>query len=327
MNNIKTAIFLTGSGGTISHEVALIDQLIEQKKLTLNQEYTWLFASGTSAITLVAINACFRKDSPTSWDNYFKSIFLETLSDDEIFLKVHPIQWSTHPMRKKLHQLLKITGFSRISDLPFHSTILTTSVNRGKTTWLKSTSPKHSNGDLTDILMASSAIPVLFPPQVINSVFDLPLEIKEGTYAEGANFGIYNNFRKQLKKLNQEHGTIDELLILSPQRDFSPSHNHQHNFSGMNRKEWEEYEDFLEHISLNGFLEFLMELNDANRKKKYAQTIKVSLPETGRVFNLLDFSNQLLKYKHIKNWVEYNPDRLSMELHQFCEEVSSIQVG
>jgi len=324
MSNIKTAIFLTGSGGNISQEVAIIDQLIQQKRVNLNSENTWLFASGTSAITLVAINACFRKENPCSWENYFKSIFLETLSDDEIFLKVHPIQWSTHPMRKKIQQLLKITGFNRIADLPFHSTILTTSVNRGKTTWLKSSSAKHANGDLCDIIMASSAIPVLFPPQVINSVFDLPLEIKEGTYAEGAAYGIYNNFRKQLKKINQEHGTIDELFIVSPQRDFAPLHNSMHNLKGMTRNEWVEYETFLERISLNNFLESLIELNETNKKKKYARSIVVSLPETGRVFNLLDFANQQKKYNHVQNWVEYNPDRLAMELGQFCEGISKI---
>jgi predicted acylesterase/phospholipase RssA len=322
MKHTKSALLLTGSGGNLSQEIAIIDQLIQKNRIQPNPKHTLIIASGTSSINAVAINACFRKETPCSWDNYYKKLFLETLSSDEIFMKVHPVQWSTHAMRNKIGMLLRMAGFSKLSDLPFYTSILISSTNRTKTVWLKSTSEKHENGDLTDILMASSAIPVLFPPQIINSVFDLPLKIKDGTYLEGAKNGLFFNFRKQLKKIIDENYSIDELFIVSPQRFIDPSMSIKHNLSGMTFEERETFDNYLNQISLNEFLNFLKELNAANYKHKIAQKIFVTLPETGKIFNLIDFDNQSSKYDTIYNWLEENPDKLSVELNQFCENIS-----
>lgn len=324
MSHTKSALMLTGSGGTLSQEVAIIDQLIQKNKIEINQKHTMLFASGTSTINAVAINACFCKNSSCSWENYYKNIFLETLSDDEIYMKVHPVQWSTHAMRNKLKMLLDKAGFNAISELPFLTSLLISSSSRTKTTWMKSRSAKHENGDLCDILMASSAIPVLFPPQVINSIQDLPLQIKEGTYQDGNSNGIFFNFRKQLKKIISTHHKIDELFIISPQRTIDPASIIAQKFSGMTMEEQETFGDFLNHISLNGFLAFLLELQVANKNNKIAGKIYVTIPETLEHYPLLDFNNQGIKYQTIYNWFDQNPDKLAVELETFCERISLI---
>ncbi|MFA9392652.1 MAG: patatin-like phospholipase family protein [Prolixibacteraceae bacterium] len=324
MKNTKSALLLSGSGGNISQEVAIIDQLIKTERIQLNQKDTILVASGTSATTAVAINACFRKEHPCSWDNYYKSIFLETLENDEVFMKVHPVQWSTHAMRNKLTMLLRTAGFSQISDLPFHTSLLISSTQRNKTTWIKSKSKKHENGDLIDILMASAALPVLFPPQVINSVYDLPLQIKEGTYAEGAHNGLFFNFRKQLKKIIAENYSIDELFVLSPQRAIDPATNIPDKLSAMTFDEKTTLDNFMEQISLHEFLVFLNDLKQANHKHKFARKISVTLPETGKIYPITDFANQNSKYKMITKWLDENPDKLCVELNEFCENITLI---
>ncbi|MBN2805850.1 MAG: hypothetical protein JXR22_04270, partial [Prolixibacteraceae bacterium] len=124
---------------------------------------------------------------------------------------------------------------------------------------------------MTDILMASSAIPVLFPPQVINSVLDQPLKIKEGTYFEGAQNGLFFNFRKQLKKIVESHGVIEELFVVSPQRSIEPVLDIHHNLSGMTYEEREAFQQYMNRISFKHFLEFLLDLNAANEKHKIAQ--------------------------------------------------------
>lgn len=324
MNHIKSALFLTGSGGNLSQEVAIIDQLINKKLIQPNPENTLIVASGTSAINAVAINACFRKENPSSWENYYKSIFLETLSNEDVYMKTHPIQWSTHAFRNKLAMFLRITGFQKLSDLPFNTSILISSSTRSKTLWLKNNSKKHVNGDLVDILMASGAIPVLFPPQVINSCDDLPLQIKEGTYWEGAQNGLLFNFRKQMKKIIADNLSIDVLHIISPQRAIDPLISINHNLSGMTPDELDIFDNYLNQISLNEFLAFLKELKEANHKHKIARKIVVTLPETGKLFNLTDFNNQTKKYQTTYNWFEAHPEKLAVELNQFCENISLI---
>lgn len=324
MSHTKSALLLTGSGGYLAQEVAIVDQLIQQNKIEINQKHTMLFASGTSAITAVAINACFSKGSSCSWENYYKSIFLETLSNDEVFMKVHPVQWSTHALRTKLKMFLKIAGFNAISELPFFTSLLISSTNRPKTVWLKSRSAKHENGDLVDILMASSAIPVLFPPHVINSILDLPLQIKEGTYRDGNYNGIFFNFRKQLKKIIATNHKIDELFILSPQRTIDPLSIVASKFPEMTAEEQETFTTYLNRISLNEFLAFLLELREANRKHKIAGKITVTLPETLQNYSLLDFNHQNRKYQEIYNWLEANPNQLAVDLEEFCKNISLI---
>ena len=324
MNHTKSALLLTGSGGNISQEVAIIDQLIQKEKIAISQKRTLLFASGSSAINAVAINACFSKNSSCSWENYYKSIFLETLSNEDIYMKVHPVQWSTHAMRNKLSMFLRIAGFSKLSDLPFSTSILISSSNRDKTLWMKTNSAKHENGDLADILMASAAIPVLFPPQVINSILDFPLQIKEGTYWEGAQKGLFFNFRKQMKKIIATNFTIDELFIISPQRTTDPISIASQRFTGMTTEEEVTFNNFLNQISLHAFLTFLLELREANRKHKIAGRIYVSIPETAYNFSLIDFNNQTNKYQVINSWFEENPDKLAIELEEFCEKISIV---
>jgi len=323
MKKLKTAVFLTGSGGTISQEVAIIDQLIKQGKLKFDENDTFLAGFGSGALTLVAINACFRKDNPCSWDDFYKD-FLNSISDDEIFIKVHPTQWLTHPQRKDINLFLKIAGFNSISDLPFNSAILTSSFNEKKTLWLKSTSKKCKELDISDILMASSAIPVLFPPQQLNCLNYTSPTSFSGAYSEGAMFGIFHKIKKQLKKIVDENGPFEEIIIISPKRDYNNSPIKNHDLSALSYSEKVEFNNYMDQISLFGFLSFLSKIQKLNSKKKIARSIKVSYPEINNEFELLDFSNQLIKHDVVEKWLEKNPEKLTINLETRIKELVNI---
>lgn len=324
MSNLKTAIFFTSSGGNFSQEVAIVDQLIKHKKLVLNENDTFLAAFGTGAINLVAINACFRSEKPMSWDHYYKEIFLSTISDEEIFIKTHPVQWCTHPQRKRITQFLNINRFICIGDLPFSSAIITSENLTKKTKWLKSNSDKFKYVDLGDALMASSSLPVFFPPQLLNSVNDLPVSVSDNTYVEGAKNGIFAKFKKQIKEIVSENGSFEQLFIISPQRANSDFLLWNLQYKGMSQQDKHSFSNFLDEISLNQFLVFLFKLERLNWKRKFANKIYICIPEFENEMNILDFSNQMDKYKLTYNWFEKNTNRLAIELDEFNRVVNSI---
>jgi hypothetical protein len=319
MKKLKTAVFLTGSGGTISQEVAIIDQLIKQGKLNFDENETLLIGSGSGALTLVAINACFRKDNPCSWEDFYKD-FIDTISDEETFIKVDPIHWITIPQRKKINELVAAAGFSRISDLPFNSVILTTSAGENKANWLKSNARKEKDLNLTDVLMASSAIPILFPTQQLNNQDDTYSTKFIGANCEGAMLGLFHKFRKQMKKIVLENGPFERIFIVSPSRLYDYNSTMNHDLSPMIPQEKYQINQFFNQISMHGFLTFLIKLQKANSKNNLAKQITVSIPESDDNFGLLDYSNQLEKYALVKNWLENNPDRLAVDISEYIKE-------
>jgi hypothetical protein len=320
MKKFKTAVFLSGSGGTISQEVAVIDQLIKQGKLNFDENETLLVGSGSGTLTLVAINACFRKENPCSWDDFYKN-FLNTISDEETFIKVDPIHWITIPQRKKINELVSSAGFSRISDLPFNSAILTTSAGENKATWLKSSARKEKDLNLTDVLMASSAIPVLYPTQQLNNLDDSYSTKFIGSNCEGAMLGLFHKFRKQMKKIVLENGPFERIFIISPSRLYDSNNTMNHDLSLMIPQEKYQFNQFLNQISLHGFLTFLIKLQKANSKNNLAKNITVSIPGIEQHIGLLDYSNQLEKYANVKNWFENNPNRLAVDLSEYINEI------
>jgi len=320
MKKFKTAVFLSGSGGTISQEVAVIDQLIKQGKLNFDENETLLIGSGSGSLTLVAINACFRRDNPCSWEDFYTKNFLQTISDEDIFIKVDPIHWITIPQRKKINELVAAAGFSKISDLPFNSVILTTSVSENKANWLKSYTRKEKDLNLTDILMASSAIPVIFPTQQLNNMADSYSTKFIGANCEGAMLGLFYKFRKQMKKIVLENGPFERIFIVSPSRLYDYNNTMNHDLSLMIPQEKYQINQFLNQISIHGFLTFLIKLQKANSKNNLAKHITVSIPESDDNFGLLDFSNQLEKYANVKNGFENNPNRLAVDISEYIKD-------
>ncbi|HQN93028.1 MAG TPA: hypothetical protein PLQ09_02845 [Prolixibacteraceae bacterium] len=320
----KTAVVFTGSGGSFSQETAIVDQLIKTGKIQLNEDTTLLIGSGSGALNLVAINACFRKDNPCSWDNFFKNKFIPSIADNETFIKVDPIHWITLPQRKKYNELLQEAGFSTISDLPFDSIILTSVVNENKTKWINSRAKKERELNLDDILMASSAIPVIFPPHQLNSNTESVHSKFLGAHYEGSTCGLLNKFKKQLGKIILEHGPFEQIFILSPKRLFDYSPVIHHDLSMMIAQEKYQFNQFLNHISLHSFLTFLIKLQKNNSKNRLAKTISVSIPEMDQNVGLLDYTDQYDKYVMVKNWFEKNPDRLAIDISAYINEMAFV---
>jgi uncharacterized protein (DUF2132 family) len=323
---MKRAIIFTGSGRTLSQETAIIDQLIKRNRLMPTPEDTFIAGFGSGALNAIAINACFRSENPCSWNNFYKALFVKNIKDEEVFLKVHPVNWNTHPLRKNLNSLLNVTGLQKLSDLPFNTSIATSLQYHSKTQWINSKSLKHAYINISDLLMATMAIPVLFPPQQINMLNDMPSFIPDGSYVEGATNGIGNKFKKHMKKILGANGPFDELYIISPARNNNNNNNNNnkpaHNLSLMNIEEKIEFNDFMENVSLNAFLKFLITLQNMNSKGKVAREIYMCIPQPRTTPNILDFNMQTENYNLVYNWFENNPDELAIDLKKYILSIT-----
>ncbi len=320
MKNLKNAILLTGAAARISQEVALIDQLIQKEGLEIHEESTYLAGYSSGALNVLAVNACFRKENPISWDQFYKNEILESLRNEDIYIKTHPIYWDTLPLRRTIKMFLKKAGLKKLGDLPFQSGILAFNLDKMKTYWPNNLESKFMNIELCDLLMASTAIPVHFPSQRINGIGGLSTGLPDGIYSDGGTGGTFKRFKRHFKDIVNTNTKFDTLHIISPMRD-----NNEIEYNKLNRLKFDHntdnqlINDFFGHMSMQGFLKFLKKLHKANKKYKLANNIYVSMPNMENNTAILDFSCQMDKYDAVKSWCESNPEDLAINLDRFLE--------
>lgn len=134
---MKKCLILTGAGARISQEVALDDLLIKEKVFEINEEDTLLAGFSSGGLNLMAINGCFRKNDPKSWEAFYIEGTLWPLNTSDVYTPNHhklPLN-DTAPLRKTLDKFLADIGVKTISDLPFNSFVLTYSEKQFTTKW------------------------------------------------------------------------------------------------------------------------------------------------------------------------------------------------
>lgn len=320
MKNLTNAILLTGAAARISQEVALIDSLVNQKGLTIDEDSTYLAGFSSGALNLMAINACFRKENPLSWDDFYKDEILNELTNDDVYIKTHPIHWDTLPLRKTIKMFLKNARVKKLSDLPFHTNIIAFNIDKMKTYWAESSKFKNSNIDLCDLLMASTAIPVLFPPQRINSVNELTTGLPGGIYSDGGTGGTFKRFKRNLKKVVKSNSVFEDLHIISPMRETDEIiYNSLHKLNFEHENDTQMFNDYFGNLSMHGFIKFLRKLQKANNQTKLANNIYVSMPNMKNNTDILDFSGQMDKYEAVSSWCSSNPEDVAINLDRFLE--------
>jgi predicted acylesterase/phospholipase RssA len=319
MNKLSTALILTGSHAFISQEVAIIDNLISKRNLQLDPQKTWLTGYSGGAFTLAAINACFREKQPLDWDKDFKESVLFNLTNEKVFIKTHPSYWESIPLRKTVKEFLNKANLTQFSDFSFDTNILVYSTNKKKTIWAGNRTGKNHHVLLPDLLMATMAMPVIFPKYYINGDDDMPTGLPEGKFMDGSFDGVMKKFRKNVKKQIAFNDTFENMYIVSPERNATPPHISKELYKSLMPEERAIVDDFLENLSIEAFLKFLTKIKNANKGEKIAKKIYVSMPHINKETNLLDFNLQAEKYDQISNWAEKNPRDLAIELDGFLK--------
>ena len=328
---MKNALFLTGAAALISQEVALIDKLIEKKGLEISPEQTMLAGFSSGALNIGAINACYRKENPLSWNDYFKDEVLFKIKTSDVFVREKFIPVNTQPLRETLTDFLDNADLNTVHDLTFESFILTFSYRRLTTLWASNLFNQHHQIKLLDLMMATTAIPLIFPDQTIHSLDDRKRKSIKGRFVDGGAGGSFKRFEHYLKKYQNQQGQLDKIYIISPMREVSPEDYEELNkmvpstdLFRMDIKDFKVLRFFMEMISKNGFDSFIKRFHRWTKNHHIANEIYVCIPQMDKNFPLLNFDHQKKQYHSVCKWVDENPDKLAIPLAEYVERFEKL---
>ncbi|MBN1924717.1 MAG: patatin-like phospholipase family protein [Prolixibacteraceae bacterium] len=321
---MKNALLLTGAAARISQEVAIIDKLIEYHELNIDEDNTMFAGFSSGALNIAALNSCFRKNNPLEWNKYYKNEILFNIRNDDVFKKIKFIPLDTIPLRKTIDNFILKAGIKTLGELPFQSYILAFWYRRLKTVWAYSENFKHKALDLSDVMMATTAIPIIFPDQTISSNEKINSSFLKGSFGDGGAGGTFKRFEYYLKKYYKQNGKLDNIYIISPMRelshdDYQDLYNMMPSFEmlKLKLKEVKLLRIFLGMISQNGFDTFIKRFYKWTRKKQIANNIYVCIPRLPQNYPILNFGLQKEQYKSVCEWIDNNRDTFTISLEKY----------
>jgi hypothetical protein len=172
-----TAIIMTGAAARIPQQAAMLEVLYNRGLLK-----DVAFISGVSAGALNAVMLNGILSGKISWDDYRNILF--NLKDSDIFLlqENNKLPVNTEPKYRLFKEIVEDRlGYHTIGDLPIMTEISFNkyiSLGLGRNVYRMCSRKINSETDTTlrlvDILMATSAIPVAFPPVRIENTTTIP---------------------------------------------------------------------------------------------------------------------------------------------------------
>jgi hypothetical protein len=323
---MKNALFLTGAAARISQEVAFVDKLIEHKGLQIDSDETLLAGFSSGALNIAAINACFRKENPLDWNAYFKETVLFNIKSKQVFVKKKFIPLDTYPLRNTVGDFLQKAGMSAVHDLTFPSYVLAFSFLRFSTVWVSNLFNRHQQLNLLDLMMATSAIPIIFPDQSIRTIHNKTIRLMRGRFVDGGAGGSFKRFEYYLKKYVRQEQQFENIYIISPMRDVTQSDYDElykmipaTDMFNMELKDIRLMRYFLEVISQNGFDTFIKRFHKWIKKHPIANNIYVCIPQMDNNFPILNFDKQREQYDAVCQWIDEHPDKLAIPLNEYVK--------
>ncbi len=325
IQKLKTAVLLTGAAARISQEVAMLDKLMDPKGcgLKISQDDTLVAGFSSGSLNLAAINACFSNGSQLGWDTYYKQTVLFPLRNSDVY-KVKFLPFDTAPLRNTIQEFVDKMNCKYVGDLAFYAYILSFSYRKIKTLWACSQNPDDHYLDITDMFMASTAIPILFPWQEISSETGQPREFPEGHFADGGTGGTFKQFDGSIGEYVRQNGQFDNMYIISPMRERAGDEDKEIlELVKGNGATGVDISGFLNHVkslSMNTFLKFIKQLNDWKYNgMAMAQNIYISIPEMDNNFPMINFDLQKPQYDAVTAWIGANPDKLAIPIDEFLK--------
>ncbi len=309
-SSLTTAIVITGAASRIPQEAALLEHL----------EITgWLknvvFISGASsgALNVVLLNAILNNEF--SWERYKKILF--GITNSQVYSSGEKrLPLNTGPLRELLVRIVNDSlGYKVIGDLSFPSAISSTSVRlppprRQAMRFSNRPINEESNPsyNLVDLLMASTAIPVVFPPVRIRNADDFPDE----TFKDGGVFDDRIPYEAVLQYQRFNGEKIDRLIIVSRESDSFKSIQNELEIIGLkDTKVLEGLGEILQNYSQDAFVKKLREFQKGN--PDLAGHTYIYIPEFKENFSMLDFNTMEEQYRVTSEWANRNQPILLSE--------------
>lgn len=227
-----TAVILTGAAARIPQEAALLEELYNRGLL---KDVVFISGVSSGALNAVALNAIL--SGKMTWAEYKKILF--SLNNGNIFTRSDKkLPVNTEPERAFLTQIFeKKLGYKKIGDLPITTSVSFTELKAFDLRRVvyricsrKINQETDTTINLVDVLMASTAFPVAFPPIKLTNMKTIP----DGEYIDGGVGDDHVPFRALLQFEKYRGIGINKVYIISRKSDSIPSVSEELRVLGIN---------------------------------------------------------------------------------------------
>lgn len=212
-----TAIIITGAAAKIAQEAALLQNLYEKGML---KNVVFISGASSGALNAVMLNAIL--EGKLTWKDY-KSI-LGQLSNEKVFKPDgNRLPVNTTPLRNTISSIVcDRLGYRILSDLPIPTSISVVNFKIApfsdrtyRLCNLKINPESDPSLNLVDVLMASTSIPVIFPPSPIKNVRTIP----NVPYYDGGIAADHVPYQALVEYEKFRGVPVEKVIIVSRKRD------------------------------------------------------------------------------------------------------------
>ncbi len=315
---IGTAVVITGAAARIVQESALLENLHKNGWFS-----NVCFISGTSsgALNTVLLNAIL--ENKISWERYNSILF--NLNNDSIFIrKGRSLPVNNMPFQILLaHVVNDSLGYINVGDLPYNSSISISTVDLlppFSTTYrlsnIKINNESNPGFNLVETLLASTAIPILFPAARFSESFGLP----NSSYVDGGVAEDHIPYEAVLQFEKYRGFGVDTLIIVSRKSDSKGGiSNEIKDFGNNDSRAFDKLSSWIDNLAMNGFIKSMKELQQ--KYPELASHTYVFIPGFQENFALLDFTNMQKQYDVTAAWAKlHKPVPLNQFLNEYALE-------
>lgn len=294
-----TAIVITGAAARIPQEAALLEQLYNSGEL---KDIAIISGASSGSLNTVMLNAILK--GSFTWDRY-KNVLYSLKNEDVFIRKDDKMPVDTRPLRELLERIVNDTlGYYKMGDLPYASALSATNIEvipsqERSYRFSNRKINKESNPDynLVDVLMASTAIPIVFPSVELNLQGSRqPITFIDGGVAEDR-----IPFKAVIQHEQYTGIGVEKMIIVSKKSNHDPDIGAELKEIGIkDTKLLDKLGISLQRYSKEGFIKKLKYL-----QKTYpdlASHTYIYVPDFDQDFSLLDFDILKEQYQLSANW-------------------------
>jgi len=297
-----TAIIITGAAAKIAQEAALLQSLYERGELN---DVVFISGASSGALNAVMLNAILNKK--LAWKEY-REIFADIKNDNVFRIDKKGLPVDTEPLRLLLEDVVvNKLGYKTLADLPIATSISVVSLRPlplGEGTYRfcnrKINRESDSTLNLVDVLMASTAYPLVFPPERINGTKTIP----NIPYYDGGLGDDRVPFQALIEFESYRQQPVERVIIISRKRDPNTTLSEELKPFGYELKTLNSVEfspDLLTSIGFWRRLEYM-----SKRYPELASRTWVFVPDYEYSFPMFDFNNLKQQYDLTYQWAQKN---------------------
>ncbi|VAW24884.1 hypothetical protein MNBD_BACTEROID01-2503 [hydrothermal vent metagenome] len=294
-----TAIVITGAAARIPQEAALLERMYNSGMM---DDVVFIAGASSGALNTVILNAIL--DKKLTWEVYKEMLF--TLRNQDIYkLDGKKLPVDTRPLKNFLVKMVNdLLGYHKIGDLPITSAISITDIEilgltkkNYRLSNRKINPESDPNLDLVEILMASTAFPVVFPQARISNATTIPAH----AFIDGGIHEDHVPYKGLLDFIKYRGAGVERLYIVARKNNKKPELSQELETLGLNdRGILDKLGISIDDILFKGFIKGLKSLQ--KEAPGLAERTYVYIPDFPEEFLMLDFNNLEKQYNITKAW-------------------------